>query len=69
MARMSVDFPLPLGPSNPVTDPAATSQVSADSTVVPPRTTRSWSTRTADVVIAVSGMTSRDHSRRNGTGQ
>ena len=37
---MSVDFPLPLGPSSPVTHPASISAESAGSTTRPPRTTR-----------------------------
>src|SRR5215217_6677582 len=40
IARMSVDLPLPLGPSSPVTRPAAISAESPGSTTRSPRTTR-----------------------------
>src|SRR5215470_9029883 len=50
--RISVDLPLPLGPSSPVTEPCATSQLRPGSTVVPPRTTRRSCTRIAGPVIA-----------------
>ena len=39
IARMSVDLPQPLGPSRPVTAPAATSRETPRSTSVPPRCT------------------------------
>jgi hypothetical protein len=47
IARSSVDLPLPLGPSRPVTRPGSTHAERPGRTTVPPRRTRSRSTRTA----------------------
>jgi hypothetical protein len=52
IARISVDLPLPLGPSSPVTDPDETLQLNPGRTVVPPRTTRRSSMWIAGSVIA-----------------
>jgi hypothetical protein len=62
IARKSVDFPLPLGPSKPVTEPACTSQLRPGRTTASPRTTRRSAT-----VIAAAALTSRDRKRVAGT--
>src|SRR5262245_49374709 len=50
--RMSVDLPLPLGPRRPVTDPAATLQLSPGRTTTPRRVTRRPSMRIAGSIAA-----------------
>ena len=47
IARISVVLPEPLGPSRPVTAPAATFTETSSMTTLPPRTTRSSSISTA----------------------
>src|SRR4029077_12417382 len=48
--RMSVALRLPLGPSRPVTEPDATSQLSPGRTITPRRVTRRFSMRIAGSV-------------------